>query len=148
ADIGDAHAGLDFHQRDDLFGFLIFVAIRVVEGFGDAVAAFFGFVGFVGVGGDLGVRRRAEKESSEDFHSDFSMGIASGGSIRKLSSDMRAMAARTDCSGVGSTVMTKGRSRQFSCGSCRTESIEIFSAASAAASWAMMPGRSSTRKRR
>ena len=69
-----------------------------------------------------------------------SIGMASGGSMKKLSSTMRAMAARTDSSVAGSTVITNGRSRQLALGNCNTASIEIFSAASAAASCAMMPG--------
>ena len=74
--------------------------------------------------------------------------MASGGSIKKLSCSMRSNAARMADSLAGSTVITNGRFAASSSGSCSTASIEIFSAASAAASSAMIPGRSFTRKRR
>ena len=39
------------------------------------------------------------------------MGIANGGSTKKSCADISASASRIDCSDVGSTVMTNGRSR-------------------------------------
>ncbi len=97
-------AGLDLHRRDNLLGLLVLVAIGVVQGLGDACRGLPWSCNPCWRWRRLGDQRghSAKTESMRTIlHNDFSIGMASGGSIKKFNSAMRAMAARMDCSVVG-----------------------------------------------
>ncbi len=84
ADVGHRIAGLEGHGLYDLARFLPGFAFRGRESLGDTGASFLGLVAFVGFFGDLRECGDGDQqEVREFFHRDFSMGMASGGSIRK-----------------------------------------------------------------
>src|SRR6202011_2762159 len=105
------------HRFDEFAWLLLIIAVRVGQSTRDGLAALFGLI--VAICGVCNLRESAGCKQQKCYnllHNGSSMGMANGASSRKSCAAISATASRTDCSEVGSTVITNGRSRQFSAG--------------------------------